>query len=111
MTDPAPTPLPMASSGCSCCAPGAASAPASGSAGATSPAFASEVSATYRVEGMTCGHCAASVMEDVSALDGVTAVDVNLVAGGVTPVTVTGSASADTVRAAIKEAGYRVLNS
>lgn len=31
----------------------------------------------YTVTGMTCGHCAASVTEEVSELDGVTAVNVN----------------------------------
>lgn len=111
MTDPIPTPLPMASGGCSCCAPAAVSVPAAGSAETTSPAAVSEVSATYRVEGMTCGHCVASVMEKVSALAGVTAVDVDLVADGVSPVAVTGSASADSVQAAIEESGYRVLTS
>ncbi len=99
------TPLPMATTGCACCAPTTDTTSAAGhevAGAAGTPAGAS----TYRVEGMTCGHCVASVMEEVSALDGVTAVDVDLVAGGVTTVTVTGPASADTVRSAIKEAGY-----
>src|SRR3546814_6038248 len=39
---------------------------------------------TYTVNGMTCGHCVASVTEEVSKLDGVTAVDVDLSSGRVT---------------------------
>ncbi|MFB2571765.1 heavy-metal-associated domain-containing protein [Micrococcus sp. IITD107] len=97
------TPLPMATTGCACCAP----APDSGAeqeapAGDPRPAGASE----YRVEGMTCGHCVASVLEEISALDGVTAVDVDLVAGEVSTVTVTGPVSSDTVHSAIQDAGY-----
>lgn len=49
-----------------------------------------------------------SVAEAVSALDGVDDVRVELVAGGASPVTVTGPASADSVRTAIEAAGYRV---
>ncbi|WP_420826581.1 heavy-metal-associated domain-containing protein [Micrococcus luteus] len=60
----------------------------------------------YEVTGMTCGHCAASVTEELSAVDGVTAVDVQLVAGGVSTVTVTGPVSPAAVRSAIEEAGY-----
>lgn len=98
------TPLPMATNGCACCAP----APDSG-AGQEAPAAEEPGptgASTYRVEGMTCGHCVSSVMEELSALDGATAVDVELVAGGVSTVTVTGPVSSDAVRTAIEEAGY-----
>ena len=37
---------------------------------------------TYAVSGMTCAHCVAAVTEEVGRLDGVTAVEVDLVAGG-----------------------------
>ncbi|NUS57993.1 MAG: heavy-metal-associated domain-containing protein, partial [Streptomycetaceae bacterium] len=40
--------------------------------------------AEYSVSGMTCGHCVSSVTAEVSKLDGVTAVDVDLAAGRVT---------------------------
>lgn len=62
----------------------------------------------YLVAGMTCGHCVSAVTEELSALDGVEGVDVDLNAGGVSRVDVTVSrplASAD-VEAAIAEAGY-----
>lgn len=37
--------------------------------------------ATYTVTGMTCGHCVMHVKEEVSAIPGVTAVDVTLTDG------------------------------
>jgi copper chaperone CopZ len=63
--------------------------------------------AIYTVVGMTCGHCVNAVTEEVSAVPGVTAVDVDLDSGGLT---VTGDAEADdgAVRAAVEEAGYQV---
>jgi copper chaperone len=66
--------------------------------------------ATYIVSGMTCGHCVAAVTEEITALDGVTAVDIDLVAGGDSRVTVTGTAplAEDAVRGAIQEAGYEL---
>ncbi len=60
--------------------------------------------ATYTVPGMTCGHCEASVKEELSALQGVESVDVDL---KTKLVTVTGSSLDDaSLRAAIDEAGY-----
>ena len=56
------------------------------------------------VPGMHCGHCERAVKEEVSALPGVSAVDVDL---GTKAVTVTGSPLDEAaVRAAIVEAGY-----
>jgi copper chaperone CopZ len=40
--------------------------------------------ATYTVTGMTCGHCVSAVTEEVTAVPGVTGVDVDLAAGSVT---------------------------
>ena len=62
----------------------------------------------YSATGLTCGHCVASVIEEVSLIDGVTTVTVDLVVGGASTVRVTGAsvpAEAD-IRAAIDEAGY-----
>ena len=42
---------------------------------------AGAVQATYTVTGMTCGHCVKAVTEEVSAIDGVTGVDVDLATG------------------------------
>lgn len=60
--------------------------------------------ATYRVPAMHCGHCKAAVTEELSAVEGVEAVDVDLDAK---LVVVQGRALDDArLRAAIEEAGY-----
>ena len=62
---------------------------------------------TYTVSGMTCGHCVASVKEEVGEVAGVTSVDVVLEQGAVT---VAGDGVSDeAVRAAVAEAGYSVV--
>ncbi len=69
------------------------------------------VTAAFGVTGMTCGHCVSAVTKELGALPGVDSVDVELVAGGVSTVTV-GSDEAigeDTIRAAIEEAGYALV--
>jgi copper chaperone len=60
------------------------------------------------VAGMTCGHCSASVSEELSALPGVVAVAVDLHPGEDSPVTITSEAPLDstTVASAVAEAGY-----
>ncbi|MGZ5417979.1 MAG: heavy-metal-associated domain-containing protein [Nocardioides sp.] len=59
---------------------------------------------TYQVTGMTCGHCAQAVTTEVSAIDGVTDVQVDVASG---KVEVTGEGVPDeAVRAAVDEAGY-----
>ncbi|WP_448072965.1 heavy-metal-associated domain-containing protein [Georgenia yuyongxinii] len=65
---------------------------------------------TYTVTGMTCGHCVGSVTEEVGKLAGVQKVDVDLVAGGESRVTVTTEAdlALEDVRAAVDEAGYEL---
>jgi len=58
----------------------------------------------WTVTGMTCGHCVAAVTEEVSAVPGVTDVEVVLETGALV---VTGEdVDADAVRAAVDEAGY-----
>jgi copper chaperone CopZ len=65
------------------------------------------VSATYKVTGMTCDHCARAVTEELTSLDGVTGLAVELVPGGVSAVTVSSDVplSSDAVAAALDEAG------
>ncbi|MEO9322908.1 heavy metal-associated domain-containing protein [Nocardioides sp. C4-1] len=57
------------------------------------------------VSGMTCAHCVASVTEEVSEIEGVTDVRVDLATGALN---VTGDQPlpADRVRAAVEDAGY-----
>jgi copper chaperone len=62
---------------------------------------------TYTVVGMTCAHCVNAVTDEVSAVPGVTAVQVDLPTGALT---VAGDTPVDeaAVRAAVEEAGYEV---
>jgi len=63
--------------------------------------------ATYTVTGMTCGHCVSSVTEELTKIDTVRAVDIDLATGAVT---VTSDSPVDEaeVRAAVDEAGYEI---
>ena len=63
--------------------------------------------ASYTVTGMTCEHCVRSVTEEVSEIDGVQRVDVDLESGRLT-VTSQESLPVDDVRAAVTEAGYEL---
>ena len=60
---------------------------------------------TYTVTGMTCAHCVLSVTEEISGIDGVTDVSVDLPTGAVA---VTSDHPLDhaQVRAAVEDAGY-----
>ena len=61
---------------------------------------------TYSVPAMHCAHCERAVREEVSAVAGVSSVDVHL---ETKLVTVTGDSLDDSaLRAAIEEAGYDV---
>ena len=62
---------------------------------------------TYTVTGMTCGHCVASVTEEISEIHGVESVDVVLDSGAVT-VTSSQPLEEQAVRAAVEEAGYQL---
>ncbi|MGC5025527.1 MULTISPECIES: heavy-metal-associated domain-containing protein [unclassified Tsukamurella] len=66
------------------------------------------VETTYTVTGMTCGHCASSVREEISEIGGVTGVEVNVETGAVT-VASDAELTRDTVEAAVKEAGYTLV--
>jgi copper chaperone len=62
---------------------------------------------TYTVTGMTCGHCARSVEEEIRGLGGVTGVTVELATGAVT-VSSSEELSLADVRGAVAEAGYEL---
>lgn len=87
-----------------CCGGGACSTSSADTAAATS-------TQSFEVDGMTCGHCVSSVTEELSGLAGVEGVDVQLVAGGRSTVTVAADAPLrlDDVRAAVSEAGYTLV--
>ncbi len=65
---------------------------------------------TFSVDGMTCGNCVKHVTEELTAIPGVTDVQVDLVTGGSSPVTVTSDAplTPEAIAAAVDEAGYAV---
>ena len=62
---------------------------------------------TFNVTGMTCGHCAHAVTTELQALDGVNDVNVDLVEGGTSTVTVTSQAPLEEAKVAeaLDEAG------
>ena len=62
-------------------------------------------STTFSVSGMSCGHCVSAVTRAVQQVDAGANVKVDL---DKQTVAVTSGASADTVKAAIEQAGYPV---
>ena len=65
----------------------------------------------FLVEGMTCNHCVASVTEEVTAIDGVESVSVDLQVGGASRITVVSDrpVPVEQVRNAVTEAGYSMV--
>lgn len=63
--------------------------------------------ATFTVSGMTCGHCVASVKEEVSEIPGVSSVEVDLETGRLVVVS-PDAVDPAAVRDAVDEAGYTV---
>ena len=62
---------------------------------------------TYTVTGMTCGHCVASVTEEVQEIQGVQDVKVTLEDGSLV---VSGEGFTDeAVQRAVEEAGYQLV--
>ena len=62
---------------------------------------------TYTVTGMSCAHCARSVIEEITAIDGVTDVTVDLDTGAVAVASARPLEEAQ-VRVAVEEAGYEL---
>src|SRR4051794_22252063 len=69
-------------------------------------AMSTNLSRTYVVHGMSCGHCVASVREEVSSLEGVEAIEFDLGSGRLT--VSGGQVDDDSIRAAVTAAGYEV---
>ena len=63
---------------------------------------------SYSVSGMTCGHCVAAVTAEVSKIDGVVAVDIDLPTGAVTIESVA-PINSQSVADAVDEAGYELV--
>lgn len=66
---------------------------------------------TLSITGMTCGHCERAVTSELTALAGVTSVDVTIVKDGTSAVRVTsdGPLAEPALRAAVDEAGYDLV--
>ena len=64
---------------------------------------------TVTVTGMTCGHCASSVREEVGSIPGVTAVDVDLASGKVT-IDSEQQVESDAIQSAVEAAGYQLAS-
>ena len=65
-------------------------------------------STEYAVRGMTCGHCASAVTEEITKIASVTEVEVD-VAGGLVTVRSSSPVSDEAVAEAVEEAGYEVV--
>jgi copper chaperone len=64
---------------------------------------------TMTVTGMTCGHCASSVREEVENIPGVTEVDVELASGKLT-IDSEAPIQTDAIKGAVEEAGYQLAS-
>ena len=66
------------------------------------------ITTDYKVEGMTCGHCAHAVTTEIKKLAGVTDVRVTVESGAV-QVDSVDALTVDAVAAAVDEAGYTLV--
>ena len=64
---------------------------------------------TFRVTGMTCGHCVAAVEQEVGGITAVSDVAVDLASGQVT-VTSSRPLTIDEMTTAVDEAGYELAD-
>lgn len=101
--------LPLTSTqptGCGCCGP-------AGSDAASAPRneAAAESMTRYRVSGLSCTGCVNTVTAALWEVPQVTSVDSELIKGGVSTITVTGTASRKTITQAIEQAGYDMAHS
>lgn len=69
------------------------------------------ISTSVSIAGMTCGHCIDAVTEELTSLDGVRNVSVDLNKGGVSTAVITSTRALDPsqIGEAVAEAGYMVV--
>ncbi|MHA7270157.1 heavy-metal-associated domain-containing protein [Arthrobacter sp. HLT1-20] len=87
-------------SSCRCCSTETTAAKSTGESGTA-----------YSLEGLTCGHCVQSVEAAVQGIEGVESATVDLVAGGISTLTVSGPAAPEVIRSVVATAGYTVTES
>ena len=100
------TQLPLASTaqhGCGCCSPAAETQAAAPATGTSEPQVSG---AQYALEGLTCGHCVQTVEKAVSGVSGVDLATVDLVPGGTSGLSVTGTADQEALAEAVRSSGY-----
>lgn len=68
----------------------------------------STVTTTYKVTGMSCGHCESSISEEISAISRVSQVQA-VAATGLVTVASAAELDDEAVRAAVDEAGYELI--
>lgn len=103
------TELPMADtdSGCACCSPAPADT-------AVAQEQVAEGTQTFEVTGLTCGHCSSTVTSEIQNISGVRNVEVTLVAGGTSTLSLTSDspvAQSDVVAALDAAGGYQLVTS
>ncbi|MFH8804643.1 heavy-metal-associated domain-containing protein [Streptomyces sp. NPDC017936] len=86
----------------SCCTPDGSCSTGTATAEATEG-----TTTVYNVSGMTCGHCKATLTQEIGALDGVLAVDVDLETGQVA-VTSSGEPDDALLAKVVDDAGYEL---
>ncbi|WP_016908661.1 heavy-metal-associated domain-containing protein [Streptomyces xiaopingdaonensis] len=63
---------------------------------------------TFKVTGMSCGHCESAVSEELSGIEGVSEVRASAASGEVTVVS-EGPVDEEALAAAVDEAGYELV--
>jgi len=73
---------------------------------------ADSVSVGFGVAGLTCGSCASRVTTAVGAIDDVTDVQIDLVSGGTSTITILSNQPIPSaaVRSAVEQAGYQLIS-
>ena len=104
-TNPAPS-ASTAQQGCSCCSP-ATETQVAAPAARSSELPAS--SAQYALEGLTCGHCVQTVEGEVLPGIRVESATVELVPGGTSRLSVTGTADLEALAKAVRSSGYALV--
>ena len=66
------------------------------------------VKTSIKVAGMTCQHCVNSVTEEVTRIEGVNSVNIDLATGTV-DIESEGELSSEDLESAVEEAGYEVV--
>lgn len=67
---------------------------------------------SFHATGLTCGHCASAVVSELSEIEGVSSVEVEVVKGGASTVNVEGTraiADAEIVAALDEAGGYQLV--